>query len=830
MSRELCLALMQANSEAEVIGLLRDAGYWEEPRAWRFYGDNELNWSQAGAQQSRADFAFNEKAVNAIDSVLTRMCMEHGIRPDAPEAPQSIREAVARFIEGGDGPLKATSGRIEDWGKDYRKDIARHISVFTTEPLMWSSQGRPSLNIADLGEGHTPAAFPDTFVSLGRRNKVSIQFVQGKFCQGGSGALRYCGEHKLQLIVSRRAPTLLRSPAAPASYPVDAQSDDHWGFTIVRREAATGAQRMSTYTYLAPIGSDERPRRGGVLHFAAATMPLFPDGARAYEREVEFGTLLKLFEYRINAGNIIRRSGLLQRLDLLLPEPALPIRMHECRPRISKGASEQTTTMAGLFNRLRGSDNLEDIEPSTLPITVNGRQLKLRVFAFKPGRAATYRDAEGIVFTVNGQAHAFLKAAFFHRKGVGLQRLASDLLVFVDCSKLSPTELEDAFMSSRDRLVEDNAFAREIEKRLEEALHSHEGLRRLKNARIAQEIQEQLADNRPLEDVLKRVLKHSPALARLFGQGVRLQNPVRPATVAPAKTSFEGRPNPTFFRFQNKEEGALLIREAHLGQRVRLKFETDAENSFFTRPYDPGRHALELQGGGVEGAVTNYTGPLLTDGLGTILFELPSEAAIGDILDYVFTVSDPQTEAVFINRVRLSVKGAQQQKPSTPGERRKPPSKDPGAQDGPSQIDLPRVRWVKEDDPTWKQHFTTREDCLDVIDDGEAGGPGAVSHDYTFYLNDANTALRAELAATKMPIEVIRKQFEISATLIGLAMLYEEHRRPASNDGAKDEEPLRDHVRKVTRAIAPVLLPIVNGLGDLGDLEPEQSDLFGQAA
>ena len=34
---------------------------------WRYYGDDELNWNRTGNQQSRADFAVNEKLVNTIE-------------------------------------------------------------------------------------------------------------------------------------------------------------------------------------------------------------------------------------------------------------------------------------------------------------------------------------------------------------------------------------------------------------------------------------------------------------------------------------------------------------------------------------------------------------------------------------------------------------------------------------------------------------------------------------------------------------------------------------------------------------------------------------------
>lgn len=162
------MGLIQAESEAEVIALLQATGHWDNPDEWRYYGDNELNFAQAGGQQARADFAFNEKVVNSIDSVLTRMAIEAGIAPDSAQAPQSIREAVARLVEGAQGEtLKTTAGRIEDWTREFRRTVAQNISVFATEPAGWSSRERPTISIADTGEGHTPVAFPRTFVSLG---------------------------------------------------------------------------------------------------------------------------------------------------------------------------------------------------------------------------------------------------------------------------------------------------------------------------------------------------------------------------------------------------------------------------------------------------------------------------------------------------------------------------------------------------------------------------------------------------------------------------------------------------------------------------------------
>ncbi len=49
----LCSLLMKADSEKTVITLLKEAGYWDDPTAWRFYGDRETNFNTIGNQQSR---------------------------------------------------------------------------------------------------------------------------------------------------------------------------------------------------------------------------------------------------------------------------------------------------------------------------------------------------------------------------------------------------------------------------------------------------------------------------------------------------------------------------------------------------------------------------------------------------------------------------------------------------------------------------------------------------------------------------------------------------------------------------------------------------------
>ncbi len=288
--KDLCLSLMKADTEETVISLLRAAGYWDDSSVWRNYGDNESNFSTIGNQSSRPDSALVEKLVNSADHRLINECLVRGIDPESPDAPQFMREAVARFFDEEVRPGGITAGLIGEWDEDKRKAIAEGITLAATGPTA-RQEGNPCFTISDSGEGQTPEKMPDTFLSLPTHgsDKIKIPFVQGKFNMGSTGVLQFCGKRNLQLIVSRRNPAILNSS-------FDHESDGQWGFTIVRREVPQGGGRSSVYTYLAPLGAESTPGRGRVLRFSAEDLPIFPKGNDAYARSSKWGTLVKLIQ------------------------------------------------------------------------------------------------------------------------------------------------------------------------------------------------------------------------------------------------------------------------------------------------------------------------------------------------------------------------------------------------------------------------------------------------------------------------------------------------------------------------------------------------------
>jgi hypothetical protein len=204
---------MGSDTEDGVVDLLRQAGYWDDPKVWRHLGDTENNFSSIGNQQSEPIAALVEKVVNGVDARLMNACYEAGLDPEDDAAPLTIREAIARFFEDHEQVRTDRHGRIAEWSERRATEEARRLTLSATGQMPERGKpgkSRPSLSIADEGEGQTPDDFPTTFMSLSRSNKLRIHFVQGKFNMGGTGALNFCSErHRLQLVVSRRNPKLL---------------------------------------------------------------------------------------------------------------------------------------------------------------------------------------------------------------------------------------------------------------------------------------------------------------------------------------------------------------------------------------------------------------------------------------------------------------------------------------------------------------------------------------------------------------------------------------------------------------------------------------------
>lgn len=249
---------------------------------------------------------------------------------------------------------------------------------------------------------------------------------------------------------------------------------------------------------------------------------------------------------------------------------------------------------------------------------------------------------------------------------------------------------------------------------------------------------------------------------------------------------------------------------------------------YFTRKYDHGKFIFNrLRDGGAE-PVLAFNGPNLVMGRATISFDLPPAAKVGETVDYEMTVEDEVTQQKFVNYLHLQIAPAQKKKGNAPSVPHLPPGSPPHpGKDGHSGIAFPEVLHYTRTEAKWAEHFSDVRDCLNVIE--EPVGDNSEEMKYTFYMNDDNIALQTELKGTKLNPPLVKKQFEIGAVLVGLALIYDE-RQKVDKPGDDDEADvsLGEQVKKMTRALSPVLLPMIQALGQLTmeDVDAEQEDLL----
>lgn len=787
----LCLKLMHADSEDEVVALLVDAGYWDDSSAWRLLGDNENNFSTVGNQQADAVGALAEKVVNSIDARLINAALERGVNPESTDAPKSIREAVSRFIEDNRGYDPDRQGLIRNWTPAETGKQAELITVVATGATPGRNGIKPCLTIVDQGEGQSPDLFPDTFLSLQRSNKLRIPFVQGKFNMGGTGALQFCSpQFNLQLIVSRRNQKL------PLESEISGGRESEWGFTVVRRKPPSGDVRSSVYEYLAPVKVGSKNKgRGGVLSFRASEMPLFPSGGfgKAYDRATEYGSLVKLYEYdwggdrsditRSTGGS---RQGLLKRLETKIADPALPFRVYECRDYNKQGPYHNGI---GIVNTVENRDNDLEIKDGA-DLSVVGHKLPVRFYLFKAGEGGQQRRADsGVLFLVNGQTHASMTTRFFERRRVGKSYLKNDLLVTVDCSEFKGREREDLFMNSRDRLRRGDVAA-SLERELERALNENSHLRDANHRRRVEALRKGMASTESVSKVLRELFSNNRELARYLTTGGSIGSTENGSG---SISEFEGLKYPTFVRFK-QSKSSNYDRPTDIGSRVTISLESDADAGYFDRVPSPGRWRVETNGGNDVSGSWRRTGP----DKGQINFtrKLPDSGLPGQWFKFVFIIDDDAPDRVepFKNYLTLRL---QHPNTSDRGEtaERPPPS---------HRYDPPIWRPVYESD--WTRHGFNGDSALEIVANDD---DNSQSHDY--FVNVDNRYLLRHAQSAGEDLEANRSVFGNAMTLIGMALMREYEERIELDESLEDESSMTmsEYISHVTSAMAVVLLPML---------------------
>jgi hypothetical protein len=778
---DLCEQLLKAENESQVDEVLKNAGYLnDDDSIWLPFGGFGMNLNQINNQQSDATAALVEKLINSIDAVLMAECYSRGIDPKGKDAPRTMAEAAERLFG-------IKDGRLENLSPSQRTALAERIHVVAT-----GTKKDPAYLIIDKGEGQTPNSFRDTFLSLTKQNKDDIPFVQGRFNCGGTGVLPFCGEHKYQLIISRR------NPNCPA------QANDHtkelWGFTIVKRQRPAAGRKSSMYVYLAPGGAVPTFSRDSINVLPGSSSKNKP--AMPYSGALNSGTCIKLYNYRWKKKTLVTTDGRYE-LERFLHSVPLPLRISETR---EYKANYYSTTLSGILAHVTQEGDEDDssskfesgLSPAYGEVNLTGiGKLPYRLFLLKEEFEAS-NFPHGVYFTLNGQVHGDLPATFITTT-LKFDFLGRNLLVSVDCTEMDLAVREDFLMASRDR-VRRNEVYDEIYGTLRDELREHPALRQHNAQRKKKKLDETLSKEENAADYLQELLKSDPTLASILGIGGNVISTIGPSD---NPVPFNGKQFPTFFRIA-KEPKTGLTKKCPLNRTVRVEFETDAANGYFERPNCPGSIIFDPP----NLCVSSH----LWDGEFTAKFQMPYDAQIGDTLKIRATVTDIERETKnepFVSE--FTMVGASETEDVPPPGPRPPRGTRPsvnGKHLAPAYAspDIREVRREKWDDPQFKFDEYT---ALKIVNADEGNG-------FIFFVNMDNQFLIHELHKAKDENgSLIKHWFMYGIVLSALGILKELQRTQQENNksGENGEDDLNlEKVSRFCAGLARVVVPMIRAL------------------
>lgn len=777
------------DEKQEIIDFLVDKGYWHDDKAWRYLGDTENNYSSIGNQQSHPVSSIVEKIVNAFDAILMNAGKEMGIDLYNILNPAKTKEHILRYI-------RESNSTVSDV-KKVKNNLSKLVAISLTGA---KSPNNPNVTIADRGEGQTPDSLPDTILSLGKSNKIRIPIVQGKHNMGGSGVAKFTD---LQVIITRRNPALNDSKSP---------RNNQWAFTVIRRTPPTGNMRSSVVEYLAPIGSNSNPKKGSVLGFDADTFPIMPNATALCGTEAEYGTLIKLYDYEVGPykSSILLDNSLGHAIKMRLPRMTLPVRFCEFRSYRAQGSKNIFADgLLDYFSDSRKGD-LEDGFPTHTTIKVHGETLSCSTYVFKRGTLTKFLRGTGVIFSLNGQTHAMLDKAIYSRKRLKLNEIKDDTLTIVDCSHLTNAAIEKLFMNSRDRLV-DSPFAEDVKKELENYLVYEANLKQLNETRIQEMINKNMADNKPLADALKKVVKNTEVLNQLLDLGIDIPGDEGIGSgdnegEGNGNENFVGKDTPTFFRFYGQHDNYLFKGKNQEGKKSRIKFETDANNDLFTRDGSDWKFQLTLLQSDWELISLDYS-LNLNNGNAWLTFNLPNAYKENDIVKCRFDVKSDEADEIFSNVFELTIVkptvssgggGGNNQTGNTGGNGTgNIPSK--------SKLKLPNIVTITKDD--WEDKQFNSKRVIRIIDSIDS---------LTFMFNADNTVLKSEVSSTRKSLkELTKNKFIYGMTMLGLAgySLVKE-----DDENSKGFNSVED-VEKICEAYAPFIIPTLNMLNAINGEE-----------
>jgi hypothetical protein len=187
---------------------------------------------------------------------------------------------------------------------------------------------------------------------------------------------------------------------------------------------------------------------------------------------------------------------------------------------------------------------------------------------------------------------------------------------------------------------------------------------------------------------------------------------------------------------------------------------------------------------------------------------LPDDAALGSVLDYRIDIIDPVQFDPFSVELTLDVVEASNGGGGAGGSGKRVNTGKGNTGDS-TTLNLPNIVTVTRD--KWGDEFNELS-ALKIKHVGSEEDSEAPVYD--FYVNVDNKFLLHSQKESTGDSELLRKQFIYGFVLVGLALI-QEHKRDERDESADEDEPIEAFVERTTRALAPILVPMIQTIGTL---------------
>ena len=592
--QEVCLSLLAAESEAEVLKIVDSVPLMQDSGNWKPLDGRGTNFNVISNQASDGGKALTELMTNMVDAVLMRHALEKEIDPKGSEAPKTMYEAVDSLVHNIHGGRLINLEQNDKWLKEFsRENLVIGITGAKT-----SKDGRPCYTFVDNGEGQNGNKFEETFLSLSASTKKEVKFVQGQFNMGSSGVLGYCGRHWFKLIVSRR---------------YDEKGD--WAWTIIRKKPSdTGGLPIAEFFIVAGVGI---PTLNDKHIYPFTTKK----GNRYEGVMLKTGTVVKLFDYQIGVRYLnVRRSR--DVLNENLVETILPFRIFDFRQTaVTKSAREKA--------KERGGDRAEGVEAASF----YGMEYSLlnsrsdnesetmgndASFTYdKPVHVGEHRDPElgtiairairlnkeiptwlkhphnnnRVYHVVNGQVQYKQTRGFLTY--CKLPALKDRVVVIIDSSKLSDEAHNGVWKGDREH-IRSTIMGEKYSQTVKDMILKSEALKKIQKE-IAEE-EYKRSSSEESNKMFQKLVDSDPTLANLLSNN---EPKIKVPNAGPGKNEHEkgkgswdgGKYSPTFVRVTEGRKGTEIVVKMDTGRCLRAQ--TDAENEYLGRSENTGRVCID---------------------------------------------------------------------------------------------------------------------------------------------------------------------------------------------------------------------------------------------